>query len=326
MILVFFSCIIVLFLSCKSNSFYLKKIFRNNLVADFASHLRLERSLSNNTISSYCSDVEKLDSFIGDKENSTLIKQLDSVTPELLSEFLSLQFNSALSKRSQARLISSLKSFYKFLEMENLISSNPTEILDPPKIKPYLPVVLSVSEVEDIINSVDLSLEEGHRNKAIFEVLYSCGLRVSELVNLKISNLFLPDGFVKVTGKGSKQRLVPIGDPATDSLNIYLNLRRAFKINKGCEDIVFLNRRGGKLSREMIFIIVKRQAEIAGVNKEISPHTFRHSFATHLVENGADLRVVQEMLGHESILTTEIYTHVNSERWREGILRCHPRR
>ncbi|MFA6335247.1 MAG: site-specific tyrosine recombinase XerD [Bacteroidales bacterium] len=304
----------------------MKKIFRNNFVADFASYLRLERSLSNNTISSYCSDVEKLDSFITGKENSTTIKQLDNVTPELLSEFLTLQLSFSLSKRSQARLISSLKAFYKYLEMENIINSNPTELLDPPKIRPYLPVVLSVSEVEDIINSVDLSLEEGHRNRAIFEVLYSCGLRVSELVNLRVSNLFLNEGFVKVTGKGSKQRLVPIGGPATEALNIYLGLRRLFKVSKGCDDIVFLNRRGGKLSREMIFIIVRKQAEIAGINKEISPHTFRHSFATHLVENGADLRAVQEMLGHESILTTEIYTHVNSERWRENILRCHPRR
>ncbi len=264
--------------------------------------------------------------FLSGKSNDTLIRELDSVTSDLLSKFLSIQLNSALSKRSQARLISSLKSFYRYLELENLISSSPTELLDPPKIKPYLPVVLSVAEIEDIINSVDLSVEEGHRNKTIFEVLYSCGLRVSELVNLKISNLYLEDGFLKVTGKGSKQRLVPIGGPAIDSLVIYLGLRKKILIKKGAEDVVFLNRRGGKLSREMIFIIVKRQARIAGITKEISPHTFRHSFATHLVENGADLRVVQEMLGHESILTTEIYTHVNSEKWKEGILRCHPRK
>ncbi len=304
----------------------MKKIYRNNFTADFASYLRLELSLSKNTISSYCSDIDKLDSFVSSEHNSSSCDELDKVTPEVLSEFLSAQLKTSLSKRSQARLISSIKSFYKYLELEGIVNLNPTEQLDSPKIKPYLPVVLSVSEVEDIINSVDLSGEEGHRNRAIFEVLYSCGLRVSELVNLKISNLFLPEGFIKVTGKGSKQRLVPIGGPATDSLRIYLDLRRTRKVNKGCEDVVFLNRRGGKLSREMIFIMVKRQAVIAGVNKEISPHTFRHSFATHLVENGADLRVVQEMLGHESILTTEIYTHVNSEKWRESILRCHPRK
>ncbi len=326
MILVFFSCIIVLVLLCKSNSFYLKKTYLNNLVADYASYLRLELSLSKNTISSYCSDIEKLDSYVSGHEGDSMVKELDKVTPDVLSGFLAAQLNASLSKRSQARLISSLKSFYKYLEIEGIINSNPTELLDSPKMKPYLPMVLSVSEVEDIINSVDLSAEEGHRNKTICEVLYSCGLRVSELVNLKISNLFLPEGFIKVTGKGSKQRLIPIGGPATEALELYLGLRKLKKVNKGCEDIVFLNRRGGKLSREMIFIMIRKQAVVAGISKEISPHTFRHSFATHLVENGADLRVVQEMLGHESILTTEIYTHINSERWREGILRCHPRR
>jgi len=310
----------------KSNSISLKKTYSNNLVSDFASYMRLERSLSNNTILSYCSDIEKLESYIKSDDNTTAINVLEFVTPELLLEFLVSQLRSSLSKRSQARLISSLKAFYKYLEMENIVTTSPTELLDSPKIKPYLPVVLSVSEVEDIINSVDISVDEGHRNIAIFEVLYSCGLRVTELVNLKISNIFLAEGFIKVTGKGSKQRLVPIGGPAIDSVRIYLSLRGLIKVKKGSDDIVFLNRRGGKLSREMIFIIVKRQAVIAGVNKDISPHTFRHSFATHLVENGADLRVVQEMLGHESILTTEIYTHVNSERWKEGILRCHPRK
>ncbi len=304
----------------------MKKTFRNNFIADFASYLRLERSLSDNTISSYCSDIGKLDSFLCNNNCSDVHIDLDKVSPDQLSEFLLFQHGLSLSKRSQARLISSLKAFYKFLEMEGTIDSNPTEQLDSPKIRPYLPVVLSVSEVEKIIDSVDLSLEEGHRNKAVFEVLYSCGLRVSELVNLRISNLFLSEGFIKVMGKGSKQRLVPIGGPATDALTIYLGMRRLSKVGKGCDDIVFLNRRGGKISREMIFIIVRKQAAIAGISKEISPHTFRHSFATHLVENGADLRVVQEMLGHESILTTEIYTHVNSERWREGILRCHPRK
>lgn len=185
---------------------------------------------------------------------------------------------------------------------------------------------MSVNEIERIISSVDLSAPEGHRNRAIIEVLYSCGLRVSELVSLKISDLFLEESFLRVTGKGDKQRLIPIGDPASDALNLYFSVRRLGKISKGSEDVVFLNRRGGKLSREMIFIMLRKQAEAAGIEKEISPHTFRHSFASHLVENGADLRIVQQMLGHSSILTTEIYTHINSERWREGILKAHPRR
>jgi len=302
----------------------LKRVGRNNFVADFCSYLRLERSLSSNTISAYSSDIEKFIDFL-EREDGGANSGLEYVTPEIISKYLSHNLELGLSKRSQAREISSLKAFYKYLEMESLVTKNPTELTDAPKMKPYLPVVLSVTEVEDIINSVDLSVEEGHRNKAIFEVLYSCGLRVTELVTLKISNLFMAESFIRVMGKGSKQRLVPIGEPAIDALNIYFEKRKQIKIKKGCEDIVFLNRRGGKLSREMIFILVRKYAAVAGITKEISPHTFRHSFATHLVENGADLRVVQEMLGHESILTTEIYTHVNSEKWREGILKAHPR-
>lgn len=303
----------------------MKRVNRNNFVADFCSYLRLERSLAANTISSYSSDIEKFIDYL-EREDSGANSGVEYVTSEIISQYLSKNLESGLSKRSQARLISSLKAFYKYLEMESLVSKNPTELTDSPKIKPYLPVVMSVAEVEKIINSVDLSIEEGHRNKAIFEVLYSCGLRVTELVNLKISDLFMKDLFIRVIGKGSKQRLVPIGEPAIDALSLYFDKRKHIKVKKGCEDIVFLNRRGGKLSREMIFILVRKQAAAAGVTKEISPHTFRHSFATHLVENGADLRVVQEMLGHESILTTEIYTHVNSEKWRESILKAHPRK
>lgn len=287
--------------------------------------MRLERSLAANTISSYSSDIEKFIDYL-ERENCGANSGVEYVTSEIISGYLSKILEKGLSKRSQARLISSLKAFYKYLEMESLVLKNPTELTDAPKIKPYLPVVMSVAEVENIINSVDLSIEEGHRNKAIFEVLYSCGLRVTELVNLKISDLFTKDLFIRVIGKGSKQRLVPIGEPAVDALSLYFEKRKHIKVKKGCEDIVFLNRRGGKLSREMIFILVRKQAAVAGVTKEVSPHTFRHSFATHLVENGADLRVVQEMLGHESILTTEIYTHVNSEKWRESILKAHPRK
>ena len=287
--------------------------------------MRLERSLAANTISSYSSDIEKFIDYL-ERENGGANSGVEYVTSEIISGYLSKILEKGLSKRSQARLISSLKAFYKYLEMESLVLKNPTELTDAPKIKPYLPVVMSVAEVENIINSVDLSIEEGHRNKAIFEVLYSCGLRVTELVNLKISDLFTKELFIRVTGKGSKQRLVPIGEPAVDALSLYFEKRKHIKVKKGCEDIVFLNRRGGKLSREMIFILVRKQAAVAGVTKEVSPHTFRHSFATHLVENGADLRVVQEMLGHESILTTEIYTHVNSEKWRESILKAHPRK
>jgi integrase/recombinase XerD len=281
----------------------------------------LERSLSNNTVSSYLSDLNKFYEYLlsHSKENSVL--DPETVGIQELGSFIEFQQESGISKRTQSRIISSLKSFYKYLELENRLTDNPCDLLDSPKIKQYLPVVLSVNEVDRIISSVDLSENEGHRNKAILETLYSCGLRVSELVNLRISDLFFKDSFIKVTGKGNKQRLVPVGELAIDAINLYLSQsRRLFKE----EDILFLNRRGGKMSREMIFIIVKKYSEKAGINKDISPHTFRHSFATHLVENGADLRVVQEMLGHESILTTEIYTHIDSNKWKKTILDHHP--
>ncbi|MCK9629053.1 MAG: tyrosine recombinase XerD [Bacteroidales bacterium] len=304
----------------------MKKRYQDPLIADYSSFLRLELSLSDNTIRSYCSDMMLLLSFIERNENNEGGVRLDEVTSETLNAFISSRMKTGITKRSQARLISSLKSFYGFLEESGQCMTNPSEKLVPPKILQYLPVVLSVQEVLSVIDSVDRTTYEGERNKTIFEVLYSCGLRVSEVVNLKISDLFLEERFIRVMGKGSKERLVPLGDPAADALTVYLSVRGRLPVKHGCEDVVFLNRRGGKLSRQMIFLIVKHQAEIAGITKEISPHTFRHSFATHLVENGADLRVVQQMLGHESILTTEIYTHVDSEKWREGILRCHPRR
>jgi len=278
--------------------------------------------LSDNTIVGYNSDCSKFFAFLKEKG----IISPEAATSENISEYLAQVTGAGLSKRSQSRLVSSLKALYRFLESEGRLKNNPCDRIDTPKAGRYLPEVLSVEEVERIIDSVDLSKSEGHRNKAIIEVLYSCGLRVSELVGLRISDLFLAEQFIRVTGKGSKQRLVPIGEPAVLSISLYMEIRNVGPVTKGAEDILFLNRRGNKLTREMIFLIVRRQAEIAGIRKNISPHTFRHSFASHLVENGADLRVVQEMLGHESILTTEIYTHIDTKKWQQTILQFHPKR
>lgn len=280
--------------------------------------------MSSNTISSYQSDVEMFLNYCESMGNE--IGSTSDIVEIIINHYLEKRVKEGLSKRSQARAISSLRSFFKFLEMEGESQGDPTERIDSPKTGRHIPVVLSVQEIELIINSVDLSLPEGHRNRAILEVLYSCGLRVSELVSLRISDVFLEESFIRVTGKGDKQRLVPIGEPAADSVKFYLSGRGNQIIKKGNEEILFLSRRGTKLTREMIFIMLRKQASAAGISKDISPHTFRHSFASHLVENGADLRAVQEMLGHSSILTTEIYTHLNRERWKEGILKAHPRR
>lgn len=289
----------------------------DNIISDYRSYLKIERSLSANTVKAYISDITRLAAMFADR-------QPESLTGQDLSAFISEEVSQGISKRSQSRKVSSLKSFFGFLEIEDRIKTDPTETLDPPKISRHIPTVLSVEEVERIISSVDLSQPEGHRNKAILETLYSCGLRVSELVSLRVSDLFLDQGFIRVIGKGDKQRLVPIGTPAIEAIRLYLSqTSRAF--TSKTEDIVFLNRRGGKLTREMVFLIVKSQCQKAGVTKTVSPHTFRHSFATHLLENGADLRAVQEMLGHESILTTEIYTHIDSRKWQESILSHHPR-
>ena len=295
------------------------------ILSDYRSWLRIERSLSPNTVSSYLNDIAKLRKMYPERDPGELYG-------EDLSAFISSEVEHGISKRSQSRTVSSLKSFYGFLEIEGRLSGedgrNPADTIDSPKISRHIPTVLSVDEVDRILSSVDLSVPEGHRNRAILEVLYSCGLRVSELVSLRISDLFPEDSFIRVIGKGDKQRLVPIGEPAIRAVQLYLSqTRRAFATNtKKDEDILFLNRRGGKMSRQMVFLIIKRQCEIAGITKEISPHTFRHSFATHLVENGADLRAVQQMLGHESILTTEIYTHIDSRKWQQGILAHHPRK
>ena len=288
---------------------------------DFRDHLKLERSMSPNTIAAYTSDIRKYFDLL----RSDGIAPADAGTEEI-DRFLESQVAAGVTKRSQARIISSVKALYRFLDAEGKLSENPCDRIAAPKINPYLPTVLSVKEVLSILDSVDLSKPEGHRNRAILEVLYSCGLRVSELVNLKISDLFLDEQFVRVFGKGSKQRLVPIGGPAIQAIRLYREIRDAGPVKKADEDILFLNRNGGKLTRGMIFHIVKEQAATAGIRKEISPHTFRHSFATHLVENGADLRVVQEMLGHESILTTDNYTHIDTRKWQETILKYHPAR
>ena len=289
---------------------------------DFRDYLKLERSLSPNTLAGYTSDVRKY----FDALRADGIAPADASADDI-AHFLEGQVKAGISKRSQARVVSSVKALYRFLDTEGTLpAGNPCDKLAAPKINAYLPTVLSVEEVLAILDSVDLSKPEGHRNRAILEVLYSCGLRVSELVNLKISDLFPDEQFIRVFGKGSKQRLVPIGEPALRAIRLYREIRDAGPVRKNAEDILFLNRRGGKLSREMVFHIVKEQAALAGIQKEISPHTFRHSFATHLVENGADLRVVQQMLGHESILTTEIYTHIDTRKWQETILKYHPAR
>jgi len=288
---------------------------------DFKGYLKLERSLAANTIAAYASDIEKY---------ITLLKARSvepaSASADDIRAFLDSLVEAGVTKRSQARALSSVKALYRFLDTEGRLSENPCDKLAAPKLNAYLPTVLSVDEVLAILDSVDLSRPEGHRNRCILEVLYSCGLRVSELVGLKISDIFLNEQFIRVFGKGSKQRLVPIGTPAIEAIRLYRQVRDQGPVQKAAEDILFLNQRGGKLSRVTVFNIVKEQAAAAGIRKDISPHTFRHSFATHLVENGADLRVVQEMLGHESILTTEIYTHIDSRKWQDTILKYHPSR
>lgn len=286
------------------------------ILKDYRYYLKVERSMSPNTVSSYCRDVK---AFLEESGEDPVNTGTESV-----AEYLSSRADS-LSARSQARLMSSLRSFFDWLILEGDRQDNPCEGIDSPKIGRHLPDVLSVEEVDAIMKSVDLSAPGGPRDRAILEILYGCGLRVSEACALRIPDVFLEEGFLRVTGKGDKQRLVPMGDMAKDALSDYLSVRPQPATPKD-GDIVFLNRFGEKMSRVAIFNIVRRQAMLAGISKTISPHTFRHSFATHLVENGADLRVVQEMLGHESILTTEIYTHIDSRTWQAAVLQHHPRK
>lgn len=285
------------------------------LLKDYEYYLRIERAMSQNTVASYCSDVEK---FI-----HTLECRPEDASSEDIISFISEDHK--ITQRSQARRLSALKSFYNWLVAEGLTGTNPCDRTDGPKIGRYLPEVLSIEEVEAILESVDLSTWQGLRDKAILETLYGCGLRVSEASELKISALFLDEGFIRVHGKGDKERLVPIGEPASEAINAYMQ-KRPYPSEASCDDILFLNRFGKPLSRISIFNMVKKQALMADVRKVISPHTFRHSFATHMIENGADLRVVQEMLGHESIITTEIYTHIDSATWQRSVLDHHPRK
>jgi len=289
----------------------------------FKAYLQLERGLSENTLAAYLHDVALLFNFLSEQREG---KSLTKVTYNDLKDFIAFVNQIGLGSYSQARIISGIRAFFKYLDLENIIETDPSELLESPKLGRKLPDVLDITEIDSIISTIDLSLPEGQRNRAIIETLYGCGLRVSELVNLKISELFFNEGIISVTGKGNKQRLVPIGDEAKKNILLYLQYDR-IKItpSKGNEDILFLNRRGGKLSRQMIFIMIKNLVEKAGIHKKISPHTFRHSFATHLVQNGADLRAVQDLLGHASIITTEIYTHLNREDLRKAILRFHPR-
>jgi integrase/recombinase XerD len=288
----------------------------------FLIHLQLEKSLSPNTIEAYALDLDKLIQFLSIQSLSI---GPDTIDLPLLQDYIKWIAELGMSERSQARIISGIKAFYKYCLQEQITQKDPTELLSAPKLKKTLPDTLTFEEIEQLIAQIDLSKPEGTRNKAMLETLYSCGLRVSELVNIRRSHLYLDIGFIRVIGKGDKERLIPIGASAIKYLQIYLQeLRSKMHEQKGNEDIVFLNRRGGKLSRVMVFYIIKDLAIKAEIRKTISPHTFRHSFATHLVEGGADLRAVQEMLGHESITTTEIYTHLDRNFLRDTLNRFHP--
>lgn len=286
-----------------------------DILKDYENYLKIERAMSRNTVASYCSDVRK---FL-----AAVPSQPEYVVPEDIEQYLSGL--SLVSKRSQARFLSSLRSFFNWLVLEGSITDNPCDKIESPKLGHYLPEVLSVEEVEAMMAAVDLSTWQGLRDRAILEILYGCGLRVSEAVGLKLSCLYFDEGYIRVIGKGDKERLVPVGEMAADAVNAYLE-RRPQPFDAESDDIVFLNRFGRPLSRQSMFKMVKTMALLADVRKEISPHTLRHSFATHLVENGADLRLVQEMLGHENLTTTEIYTHIDTTTWHKEVLDHHPRR
>ena len=292
-------------------------------IDDYISFLRAEKSLSENSVSAYRTDMEKLRVYA-----DSVGVEPESITHDYLQNFLAYLHDLGLNKRSQSRILSGVRGFYKYLLIEEVIDSDPTELIESPKIGRKLPEFLTIAEIDAMQAAIDLSKSDGHRNKAIIETLYSCGLRVSELVNLKLTELFFNDGYIRVIGKGNKERLVPIGHKAIKDINQYLQQRNDVnsRIDEEDKNIVFLNRWGRQLTREMVFTIIKKYAKLAGITKNISPHTLRHSFATHLVEGGADLRAVQEMLGHESIQTTEIYTHLDREYLRETILKFHPRK
>lgn len=289
----------------------------------FKSYLKLEKSLSDNSVQAYMRDISKLIKYSAEQEPELIATKVEYKD---LSNFIIWLNRGKISATSQARIVSGVRAFFKYLELEEIIQNNPAELLETPKLSRKLPDTLSLEEIDELIGAIDLSKPEGERNKAIIETLYSCGLRVSELINLKLSNLFAEIGFVKVTGKGNKERMVPIGSSAIKQINHYKEaLRNHLEIQKEFEDFLFLNQKGRKLSRVYVFQLVKDLAVKIGLKKSISPHTFRHSFATHLIEGGADLRAVQEMLGHESITTTEIYTHLDKSFLRDTIIQFHPR-
>ena len=293
-------------------------------IIEYRNYLKLERSLSENSISAYINDIKKLTSFLI-SSNKKKIKYSD-IDSNLINQFIEYLYKLGVSPHTQSRIISGIKSFFGYLILEEKISINPTELVESPKLNKKLPDTLNIEDIDKMFLSIEMNSYEGTRNRAILETLYSCGLRVSELINITFQNLFLDIGFIKVIGKGSKERLVPIGSQAIKYINLYNeNYRKNMNVKKGNEGYLFLNRRGSKISRNMIFIIVKTISVNLNFKKNVSPHTFRHSFATHMIEGGADLRAVQEMLGHESITTTEIYTHLNKEYLREVVNKFHPR-
>ena len=296
----------------------------NTAINGFKAYLMLERSLSDNTIEAYMRDMGKLVEFLKLKESSLSPFQIQT---QHLQEFIFWLNDLGLGARSQARLLSALKAFYKYLLVEDLIEDDPTNLMEGPRLMRKIPDVLRYDEIQEMLQAIDLSFDHGLRNRAMLETLYACGLRVSELINLKLSNLFLDIGFIKVIGKGNKERVVPIGEDASKHIGFYIEgvRRHQSNIHPDHANVLFLNRRGKKLTRVMVFMIVKELAQQIGLEKNVSPHTFRHSFATHLIEGGADLKAVQDMLGHESIITTEIYTHLDTDYLKETILTYHPR-
>jgi integrase/recombinase XerD len=290
-------------------------------IKEYIGYLKIEKGLALNSILAYQSDIDKLRDFA-----VTLDIQPEQIKLTHLKQFLVELYDLGLSARSQARIVSGIKQFYQFLILEDNLTEDPSELLELPRIGTKLPVFLTIEEIDQLQAAIDLSKPEGHRNKAIIETLYSCGLRVSELIHLKFSQIYFKQGFIRVIGKGNKERLVPVSASVEREMSFYVDgARKSTSIVKGCEDFVFLNRRGQPLTRVMIFTIIKQLSESIGLKKNISPHTFRHSFATHLIEGGANLRAVQEMLGHESITTTEIYTHLDNSFIREAIISYHPR-
>lgn len=289
----------------------------------FEAHLKLERSLSENSIAAYLADVDKLAAYFSQDNRSSPPDKLNRTD---LMEFVQRIQTTGVGERTQARIISGIKAFYKYLLIEDVVSSNPAATLESPRLGRKLPEVLSINEIERLIGAIDMSMPEGQRNRAMIETLYGSGLRVSELTNLKVSDIYSREEFLKVTGKGNKQRFVPVGREALKQINLYISSsRNTIKALRGFEDHLFLNNRGSSISRVMVFLIIKKLCQAAGIKKTVSPHTFRHSFATHLVEGGADLRAIQDMLGHESITTTEIYTHLSREYLRENLVSYHPR-